>query len=231
MRTWTNMMAVLGLAVAVVACGDDGATSETAAPPPTTTTTTTTVSTAQLDAMLLDVSDVGAHWKADHEVTQEDLAAFTQLPCENSAINPTIAERLTADTGIQFEPTDGSYKHMIELLVTGDPGQLSHDLEILYGAYQACSATVATTSDTGALTVDELTLPELGDQRFAYVLSDLESPDSEMTWHVRLAMVRVGPIAVGLGLTEILPTPGTEPQISDEEFVQLLETAVAKVSG
>ena len=229
MRTWTNMMAVLGLAAAVVACGDDGTTRETAAPTPTTTATTS--STAQPEAMLLDVSDVGADWKVGHEVIPEDLSAFTQLPCEDSAIDPTIAERLTADTGIQFEPNDRSPRNMMELLVTGNPGRLGRDLEILDGAFQACSAAAATTSDTGALTVDELTLPDLGDQRFAYVLSDLESPDSAMTWHVRLATVRVGSIAVGLGLTEVLPTSDTEPQISNEVFVQLLETAVAKLSG
>jgi hypothetical protein len=31
--------------------------------------------------------------------------------------------------------------------------------------------------------------------------------------------------------TSILPTPQDQPQISDEEFVKLLETAVAKLGG
>ena len=63
----------------------------------------------------------------------------------------------------------------------------------------------------------------------AAVLIGVESP--EATWYVRSATVRVGSVAMTLGLTEILPTPQATPQITDAEFVHLVETAAAKLSG
>jgi hypothetical protein len=69
----------------------------------------------------------------------------------------------------------------------------------------------------------------LGDQRAAYVLTGVESPDA--TWNVRSAEVRVGSVVTEVSLTEILSAPEDEPTVTDAEFVQLLETAVAKLSG
>ncbi|MGB8860275.1 MAG: hypothetical protein WCC60_13500 [Ilumatobacteraceae bacterium] len=229
MRTWTNLVAVFGLSVAGVACGDDGTTSDTAAPATSTPATQTTSSAAQLEVKLLVPDDVGGQWQLGHDMNEADYSAFTQLPCENTALNPTIIERLTAQTGVQFDSTDFSLRTMMELLVVGEPDRLGTDLGFLAEAYDACAATVATTTGVSAPTVDALALPELGDQRYGYVMSAFES-ESAATWHVRLAMVRVGSIVVSLGLTEILPTPDTALQISDEQFVQLVETAVAKLN-
>jgi hypothetical protein len=80
------------------------------------------------------------------------------------------------------------------------------------------------------LTVKRLSIPDLGDQRAAFVMTGLdESAGSSATWYVRNAAVRVGPVAIMLGLTEILATPQDKPQISDESFVQLVQTAVGKL--
>jgi hypothetical protein len=179
--------------------------------------------------MLLDVGDVGAGWQVGPEVTDADFSDSTQFPCNDMALNPTIIERLTPVTGIQFEPTDGSYKHLIEFLVTGDPQRLALDLQFYFEGMEACAATTPTTIGFGTLTVEPFTIPELGDQRVAYVLTGVESPDA--TWYIRSAEVRVGSIASEVALTEILPTPQDEPTITDAEYVQLLETAVAKLSG
>ena len=92
-----------------------------------------------------------------------------------------------------------------------------------------CAATTPLTTETGSLTIEPLAIPELGDQRAAYTLVGVEAPDT--TWYVRDASVRVGSLAVEVGLTEILQTPDAEPSISDDEFVQLLETAVAGLDG
>ena len=227
-----GLFAVLGLSVALVACGSNGTTSKTTTTPtPTTAATTTTLSTAQLQASLLDVSDVGAVWKVGAAINPQDLAGLTQIPCADATISPTIAKRLTAVTGIQFESTDGSSKHLMQLVVTGEPKQLDSDLQALIGAMESCSATTSTTTGTAKLTVKKFIIPELGDQRAAYLLTDAESPGTETTWYVRQAAVRVGSVAMGIGLTEILGTPQDKPQISDAKFVQLLETAVAKFNG
>jgi hypothetical protein len=78
-------------------------------------------------------------------------------------------------------------------------------------------------------TYQELTIAKLGDQRMAAIFIGVESPQA--TWFIRSAMVRVGSVAMTLGLTEILTTPQDTPKISDAEFVHLVETAVAKLSS
>jgi hypothetical protein len=168
--------------------------------------------------MLLDVGDVGAAWQVGPPLNAAGLSGFTQIPCPDSVVSPTIAQRLTPATGIQFEPANHSRKHMIEFLVTGDAQRLDRDLQALSGAMEACSMAKSTTSGTGAsVKVEKFTIPPLGDQRDAYVIAVTGSPDSQATWYVRSAVVRVGSIATSLGLTEILPTPQAQPQISDEE--------------
>jgi hypothetical protein len=177
--------------------------------------------------MLLDVGDVGAGWQVGPDVNDADFSDATKIPCSDVAINPTIAARLTPVAGVQFEPTDRSYKHLIEFAVVGEPARLDADLQAFFGAMESCT-TVAST-DQGPFTVEELALPRLGDQRAAFVLTGTESPDTLATWYVRDAAVRVGPVAIEIGLTEILSTPDEAPSISDTEFLRLVETAVAKL--
>jgi hypothetical protein len=217
-----GVVALLGLGVTFLGCGDDETTA-----PTTTESTATTVAVAELDSMLLDAADVGTGWQVGPAVTDADFADSTQIPCPDTAINPTIADRLTPVTGVQFEPTDGSPRHLIEFMLSGEPDRLDADLQAMFGAMDACAATTPTTTETGSLTVEPLAIPELGDQRAAYTLVGVEAPDT--TWYVRDASVRVGSLAVEVGLTEILQSPDDQPSISDAEFVQLLETAVAKL--
>jgi len=230
MRSRVSLIAVLGIVVVIGACGDNGTTGKATRPTPSSSVTT--IPSAQLDKMLLDVGDVGAGWQVGPPLNPEDLSGFTQIPCPDSVVNPTIAKRLTPATGIQFEPTDHSRKHMIEFLVTGDAQRLDRDLQALSGALEACSMATSTTAGTGGtVKVEKLPIPELGDQRDAYVIAVTASPDSQATWYVRSAVVRVGSVATSLGLTEILPTPQDQPHISDEEFVKILKKAVAKLGG
>jgi hypothetical protein len=222
MHARLGFIALLGLAGVVVGCGSD----ETSAPT-TNEATETTVDVAELDSMLLDADDVGADWRVGPAVIDADFTDSTQIPCPDTAINPTIAARLTPVTGIQFEPTDRSPKHLIEFVLSGQPDRLDADLQVMFDAMDACAATTPTTTETGSMTIEPLAIPELGDQRAAYTLIGVESPDT--TWYVRDASVRVGSIAIEVALTEILQPPDDEPSISDAEFVQLLETAVAKL--
>lgn len=225
----TGLAALLGLAGVLAGCGDDGATPGTTPATTVSVETTASPSLAQLNAMLLDTSDVGAAWRAGPAITDADLTDATQMPCPDTAINPTIAGRLTPITGVQFEPVDQSSRHLIEYALTGEPARLDADLQVLFEAMDACASTTPTTIGTGSLTVEPLSLPELGDQRGAYTLIGVESPGA--TWYVRNAEVRLGSIAIEIGLTEILQTPDDEPSVTDAEFVLLVQNAVAKLDG
>ena len=229
MRTRAGFVAILGLVVAIVACGDNGTTGKTTAPTSTMPAATTTISTADLEAMQLDVSDVGTGWRVGPALNAADFADSTQIPCNDMAVNPTIIKRLTPATGVQFEPTDRSYKHLIEFLVTGDPKRLDADLQAFFGAMDSCSTMTPTSTGMGTVTVEKFAMPDLGDQRAAYVLTGTESPGA--TWYVRSAAVRIGSVFLEIGLTEILSKPQDTPTISDTEFANLLQTAVAKVGG
>ena len=220
-------VALLCLVGVLGGCGDDGTTRSTTPTATSSVETTTPPSPEQLEPMLLDTSDAGTGWQLGPAITEADLTDATQIPCPDTAINPTIATRLTPVTGVQFEPVDRSSKHLIEFVVTGQPEQLGADLQVLFDAMDACAATTPTSLGTGSLTVEPLGIPELGDQRAAYTLIGVESPDA--TWYVRNADVRVGALAVEVGLTEILQTPDDAPSISDDEFVQLVQTAVGKL--
>jgi putative hemolysin len=225
MNTKLGLLALLGLAGALVACGGDDATIDTT-PATTTPVETTALPTAdQLDALLLGIGDVGSAWRLGPAITDADLTDAIQIPCPDTAINPTIGDRLTPITGVQFEPVDQSSRHLIEFALTGRPERLGADLQALFDTLDACAATTPTTIDTGSLTVERLAIPDLGEQRAAYTLTGVQGP--EATWYVRTAYARVGSIAVEIGLTEILPAPDDQPSVSDDEFVQLVQTAVA----
>lgn len=215
MRTCLRVLTALALGVALAGCGDESAQESV----PATTATTAPVGG---EARLLTADDVGLGWQAGHVIIPEDLASIATLPCDDTAINPTIAERLTATTGAQFDPTDGSSRHLMELLVTGEPHRLGLDLRVLEGAVLAC---------TEPVTVGELVLPLLGDQQWAVVVSAPVSPGSSTVWHARTGVARFGDTALVLRLTEILPDAYALPRMTDAEFAALVQQAAAKVGG
>lgn len=204
-----RMVIVVALAGLLMACGDDGTT--TVAP----------------HSPLLDLADTGPGWRLGPDVNDADFADSTQLPCDDMALNPTINARLTPVAGIQFEPTDGSSRHLIEFLITGDTQRLEADLQAYFEAMNDCAAATPVTTGAGTLTVKAFGIPPLGDQRAAYAMTAVLSP--EATWHVRTATVRVGSLAARVALTEILTEPDTQPTIADDDFVRLVEVAVAEL--
>ncbi len=174
------------------------------------------------------MSDIEAGWQGGQAITPEDLSSVGQsIPCSELTLDPAVAKRLTAVTGIQFEPTDHSRKHLIELVITGQPKQLADDLQTLFGAMDSCSTKTATTTGTAKLTVKEFAIPSLGDQQAAYVMTD--TADSAGAFYVRNAIVRFGSVAVALGLLEVVPTAQATPQISDATFVKILKTAADRL--
>ncbi|MGD9792286.1 MAG: hypothetical protein AB7V43_02295 [Acidimicrobiia bacterium] len=241
MRTRMSALAVLALTVSMVACGDGGETTQTTASATTTTmatattaTTGTTLAPEQLQAMLLAAADVGSGWKEGSPVNEMDFADSMKFPCADMGLNPTILARITPTVGVQFEPVDGSYKHMIEMMVSGEPTRLNTDLGFYFEGMQACAASTVTSTTTSAgdqLTLKDFALPAIGDQRMATVGTGRESADSDALWCVRSAVVRVGSVAVMVGVTEILSGSQTTPTISDADFVKLVTTAVERVGS
>lgn len=228
MRVATTFLAVVGLSAGLLSCGgDDRATTASTAPTtaaPVTTVATTAPAVPPTSA-LLTVADVGPTWQVSNAINDMDLASFAQVPCDGVAVNPAVVARLTASIGVQFEPVDRSYKHLMQLVAVGAPTQLAADLQALHDATATCPSGEPSASTVG---VQPFALPAgLGDQRFGQLLRGYEG---DSLWYVRGAVVRVGGIAVSIGLVEIVSNAQPVPTISDAAFVELVTTAVAKLT-
>jgi len=227
MRTLICFVAASVLAVTIASCGDDEAGKTTA----TTAATMTIPPSAEAETMLLTVDDIEANvggdpgWTVEPIDYEEGLTGYLRLPCDDVVLDPTIVERLTAEVGIDAGREDGN-ANLLEFLITGDAEQLSADLEAWGSADASCAATPSTSDD--ATPTRELALPELGDQQYAEAgTCEGWGPDSQSYF----ALVRVGTVAILVRVCEGAVSEGAELLISDEEFVQLLEAAVAKVSS
>jgi hypothetical protein len=203
------------------------ATSTTAAP-------TTTVSLADLRERLLTAGEVGAGWKPETEITAADLGGIGELPCSgvpDLAINPTIAARLVAATGIIMSPTDGTPRGIKEILVTGEPDRLSRDLDAVIGATtDNCIGKDLVTKDHEKVRMEVVALDGIGDQRSAVTVTVGEPPDYQSTWRGYQAVVRVGPVAMMISTFQVMGTPDAKPVMDEAGFVALVKQAVAKLS-
>lgn len=221
---------LLGLVVAVAGCGGESSDSTATTPAPTSPASSTPApgvpTVDEVNAVLLGTGDVFTGWQLGPPVNDADLHDSVQVPCADAPLDPAVAARLRAVTGVQFEPAGGTGALLIEFARIGEPEQLAADLDAMLAATEACGPTV--TEDGGSVTIEDLALPALGDQRWGTVMRGGATPASEVVWWNRSAHVRVGPVAVTVSLLEVVPVDGT-PTITDDEFVGVVETAVQRI--
>ena len=239
MRHHWKVAAVVSLLGALAACGSDetdgsSAVSSSTTPAttvaPTTVAPTTSVPSGDVTAMLLTVDDVWAGWQEASPVGEADFDDAWQVPCDDVAINPTFVDVLRPSAGIQFEPIDGSYRQLIQMVTTGAADELAPALDAYIGAVTSCGSEALWFG--AVVTVDPLDLGELGDQRTAFTVVASEGDGSNpMALNRRQASVRVGDHIVTVGLVEILEGEGAELTVSDTQFVELVRTAVATFGG
>jgi hypothetical protein len=208
------MVLMLAMSAAVPACGDDGSSGDSP------------LTAAQLQARLLTTADAGPGWEQADPVGDADFDDAGQIPCEDAALDPTIRDRLRPVAGVQFEPSDGSSRHLIELAVSEGSDRLRADLDSLFGAMDACAKSSAG-SGSGTVQVTKLDVPTTGDQRAGYRMLAQVGPDN--VWLVRTATVRVGASAITLGLTEVVASPTAAATISDADFGRLVQNAAKKL--
>lgn len=237
---WTTLM-VLAVVPVLFACGDDdgGAASTTVSPTSTSAAATsmptkpspvptTTRAPTPLEPMLLSVDDLGGLWTVGNPINDADLQDSVQVPCD-AALDTAIVERLRADTGIQFDPVDGSSKLLIEFLKQGEPDQLAADVQALMDAFAACPH-ATWPGEGGYSSLEAVALPSLGDQQMAVRITGIDSPESEVVTRGYAAYVRVGSVLVNVGLIEMVPKDGGQAT-TDEQFVDIVTAAVDRVTG
>jgi hypothetical protein len=224
-----------GLSLVAAGCGSDSepsasSTSSSSTGSSSTSGPSSTASVVDLDAMLLTAAEGPEGWVVMGDMSPEDLGSLGDPICPDTAINPTIIARLKATSAVILEPADGSLKGMQELLVTGEPDRLAADLDIVFDTVEVCGEEF-TTVDGEKVQYVPFDIPDLGDQRNATTLKAFEPPDFQTTWLGHSAVVRVGSVALMLNQFEIVDTPDTEPSMSDAEFMEILERAVAKLES
>lgn len=225
-RLWW-MTAVL--AAGLSACGSDGSTATTTTAAPSTT------AVSELKAKLLTVDElvgVDGEWTVMTDMTPDDMGSLGESPCPDGALADDIVERLRPTDAVIFEPSDSSMRGVQELILSGDPAQLESDLAAVFGSSETCVGEQYEVPGTGEkVQYDLVDVAELGDQRIVARITAFEPPDFTTTWRGHMAVVRVGGVAIMLNEFEILDSPDTEAAMSDDEFVTLLEAAVAKLAG
>ncbi len=238
MKRISTLLAAVTLGVATTGCSSDlqvappSSTSQptpATAPEPSTTSTPATAGEDELSALLLDAADFGPAWVPETDVGVADFTSLGELPCPDTAINPTIVARLMpTEAAIFTNPDAAIIEGAQELLLTGDPARLAADLDILFEGAQMCLGAEWVDDDGERVLYEPFDVPAVGDQRLAGRLTVTE-PDGATTWRGWSAIVRVGTVAMMLNVFEILPTPDAVPTISDEAFVTLLQTAVDRL--
>ncbi len=216
---------VLTLGLVFAGCGDDDDTATDG-----DGGTTSSVPAADLTGLLLAPEDVPGDWVVVTEAMAADFGSVADLPCEDTAVNPTIVERLTAEAGVIIEPADGSLQGIRQVLVDGEADQLGSDLDAVFGELESCLGSESTAPDGERLTSEVFAVPEFGDQRTAIVTVVGEPPDFETTWQVHSLFVRVDDVAMQLVQFEIV-RGGDEPTVTDDEVLALFETAVERLEG
>lgn len=221
-----STLAALAIAVPltlpIAGCGgDDGASPTTSAQ---STSTSTTAETGMLEELLMTLADIGANWRLGNTVGGADFDDANQIPCDDAALNPAIRERLRPIIGRQFEPDDGSYRHLMTTITLGDAGRLALDVGFLIDAIRACPATA--TFEGSSVSIEQMEMPDLGEQRAAFKIT---AATDEPVWLVRTAVVRVDRHYLSVSLTEILDTSQTEPSVTDAQFVEIVERAVRRL--
>lgn len=208
-----NLAVVVGFLGALVACGGDS----------------TDAPSGDVPVKLLTAADLGSAWQEGHEVGEADFQDAWQIPCDDVALNPLMVEVLRPSGGTQFDPTDGSSRHLIELVTIGAEDDLVTALEAYIGAMGSCPP--ESTWGGGSVSVTPLDLKEfggLGDQRVGFISVATQNVASDsVVWHVRNVAVRVDSHIISLGLTEILDSDDTQPVVADAEFVEMVRAAVA----
>lgn len=232
MKQHTWWTAVVLVAV-VTACGSDK--SAPATTPATTSAASTTVPGPDLTPLLLTVDDLvglDGEWTVMTDMSPDDLGSLASSPCPDTTLDPELVERLRPTAGVIFEPADGSMQGVQELILSGDPARLEADLEAVIGSVESCVGEQYEVPDTGEkVQYDLIDVGDLGDQRAVATVTAFEPPDFMTTWRGHTAIVRVGDTAIMVNQFQILDSPDLEPSMTDEEFVTLLQAAVAKLAG
>lgn len=241
-RGW--VVAVLaGVVLVVPACGttsEDGGAG--AVPTP-----------EELAAVLVTEDDLAGEWAvtpgpggepASGVVTEEqqEMLPRVQLCPEASAESVDAADGLAwqAFTMLDMTPQDpldmvagdraGRMMLVQEYLLADDPAQVAETYGLVAAGMAACLGEVGEDDDGHTGTSEAVSVPEVGDERFAELDTIREPGDVEAVWYVEQVLVRDGPVLMYLAVTEVTVGEGVARQLSTQDVDAVVSAAAAGIA-
>ncbi|MBK9178409.1 MAG: hypothetical protein IPM45_02345 [Acidimicrobiales bacterium] len=129
------------------------------------------------------------------------------------------------------QPPDDMEGHMVfvqEFLTSGDPEEIEDTFGLIREGMQACLGDFPAAGGEGPGTAEEMTVPDVGDDRFG-VLVSMEEGGGGAEWLLHEMFVRQGPVLMLLSVTDIRAGDGVEPYYSIDDVGAMLQTAVDKL--
>lgn len=146
------------------------------------------------------------------EAGEEAVAAAAELPEQVLAIRSFTLE---------VDRPDVDSVNVSESLLADEPAAAADLFEVLTAGVRTCLANPPTPEDPA--TGRELELPEIGDDRFGFLL---RLGDDRDRWDIRSVLVLDGPTIVAIAVNEVL---STENILSDDDVASIVSAAVDKL--
>lgn len=182
---------------------------------------------------LLTADDLGGEWQlapdANPGLLSEEAKATVSLELCEEAGPEAVAAAAALDwqAGTQFtrgaSPARGFGPFVQEVLLAGEPDQLESTFETIRSGAARCIG-VSYSSEDGDMTIDDLPLPTVGDDRVGQWHRQAGESVSGYRWDVRTVLVRDG--AVMMMLMEIEVTPSADPVVGQTELDGIVTAAV-----
>jgi len=241
-----TLTAAAGLGLSVAACGGNSGTTTTSAPAPTTSTgqapattaaesastvagsPTSAATTDALRSLLLAASDLPTDWTITYSQPGDEFGSFGDSSCPGHAVEPAIVDRVRPTVSASFGTADDVLAFE-QAAFQSDPVQMEADLAAVFAVDAACFGMESMEGEGGKTVFERLVMPELADQQESATWRFLAEPDYAATAVGHIAIVRVGSIAMEISQSEVLRDPGASPTYTEEEFIALVQKAVAKV--
>lgn len=231
-HVWVGLIAVAGTSWLVSCSRDDGG-----------------IPTAQeLSASLVAVDELEGEWTlfngpqgGDQMVDpsgilteeQRELVPSFDL-CERASddaralvesLRPSVFRQLDLAVDDEIDPPSDRTGHRIflqEFLYSGEPDDTTESFSLIRDGSVDCFGEMPA-SEEGPGYSQELSLPEVGDDRFG-VLMTIEEAGGWAEWHIQEAVVRKEAVLMKLVVVDI--RAGVEPYFTVEEFGDIVRLAV-----
>jgi hypothetical protein len=235
--TWIRAAGVATLVLGAASCGSD----EASTTPPTADELATTLVVEDsfdgdwtLNTGPDDSTDMSSGVVPDELQEQLPRIEF----CESASDESRAAAEdlqwqafrqldLTVEDPIDPPDREGHMVAVQQFLTAGDPAEIEATFDLLQEGMEACLGDFPA-GEEGPGTAEEMTLPDVGDDRYGVLLT-FDEAGGWAEWRLHTALVRQGPVLMSLQVMDIRAGEGVEPYYSIDDVGTMVQTAVDRL--